>query len=41
VFLTRSVEPGHQVSITPPVLKVRPPRASAPASGEATPEKME
>jgi serine O-acetyltransferase len=26
VFLTQSVEPGHQVSITPPVLKVRPPR---------------
>jgi serine O-acetyltransferase len=26
VFLTRSVEPGHQVSITPPVLRVRPPR---------------
>jgi serine O-acetyltransferase len=28
VFLTRSVEPGHQVSITPPVLKVRPPQPS-------------
>jgi serine O-acetyltransferase len=28
VFLTRSVDPGHQVSITPPVLKVRPPRAA-------------
>jgi serine O-acetyltransferase len=27
VFLTHSVEPGHQVSITPPVLKVRPPQA--------------
>jgi len=26
VFLTRSVEPGHQVSISPPVLRVRPPR---------------
>lgn len=25
VFVTESVEPGHQVSITPPVLKVRPP----------------
>jgi serine O-acetyltransferase len=25
VFLTRSVEPGHQVSITPPVLRVRSP----------------
>ncbi len=35
VFLTRSVEPGHTVSISPPVLKVRPPKpkqtdASAP-----------
>ena len=29
VFLTRSVEPGHQVSITPPVLKVRPPQPRA------------
>jgi serine O-acetyltransferase len=26
VFLTQSVEPGHQVSISPPVLRVRPPR---------------
>jgi len=26
VFLTRSVEPGHQVSLAPPVLRVRPPR---------------
>jgi serine O-acetyltransferase len=26
VFLTHSVEPGHQVSITPPVLRVRPPK---------------
>ncbi len=26
VFLTSSVAPGHQVSITPPVLKVRPPQ---------------
>lgn len=25
VFLTRAVEPGHQVSIAPPVLRVRPP----------------
>jgi serine O-acetyltransferase len=25
VFLTRDVAPGHQVTITPPVLKVRPP----------------
>jgi len=25
VFLTHSVEPGHQISITPPVLRVRPP----------------
>jgi serine O-acetyltransferase len=28
VFLTSSVDPGHQVAITPPVLKVRPPRAA-------------
>ena len=27
VFLTHSVEPGHQVSITPPVLRVRPPES--------------
>ncbi|MBU0639716.1 MAG: serine acetyltransferase [Planctomycetes bacterium] len=26
VFLTESVAPGHQVAITPPVLKVRPPQ---------------
>ncbi len=31
VFLTRSVDPGHQVQITPPTLKVKPPR---PAAGE-------
>jgi serine O-acetyltransferase len=30
VFLTRSVDPGHQVAITPPVLKVRPPPSSSP-----------
>ena len=29
VFLTHSVEPGHQVSITPPVLNVCPPRPPA------------
>ncbi len=29
VFLTRDVEPGHQVSISPPVLKVRPPEKPA------------
>jgi serine O-acetyltransferase len=34
VFLTRSVEPGHQVSITPPVLRVRPPRGQG--EGETT-----
>ena len=28
VFLTESVEPGHMVSITPPVLRVRAPRLS-------------
>ncbi len=27
VFVTQSVEPGHQVSITAPVLRVRPPQA--------------
>ncbi len=31
VFLTHSVEPGHQVSITPPVLRVRPPQAPTSA----------
>ncbi len=31
VFLTRDVDAGHQVSITPPVLKVRPPRKPSPA----------
>jgi len=30
VFLTRDVAPGHQVSITPPLLKVRPPRPTRP-----------
>lgn len=39
VFLTRSVEPGHQVSITPPVLKVRPPRTTD--AQQAKPESME
>jgi serine O-acetyltransferase len=33
VFLTKSVEPGHQISITPPVLKVRPPQPVTPAAG--------
>ncbi len=28
VFLTRSVEAGHQVSLSPPVLRVRPPRTA-------------
>jgi serine O-acetyltransferase len=32
VFLTKSVEPGHQISITPPVLKVRPPQPVTPAA---------
>lgn len=36
VFLTQSVAAGHQVSITPPVLKVRPPHM--PAEGEQTTE---
>ncbi len=31
VFLTRSVDPGHQVAITPPVLKVRPPPGTIPS----------
>jgi serine O-acetyltransferase len=29
VFLTHDVDPGHQVAISPPVLKVRPPRPAA------------
>jgi serine O-acetyltransferase len=36
VFLTKGVDPGHQVSITPPVLKVRPSRPNTPA-GELPP----
>lgn len=48
VFLTRSVDPGHQVSITPPVLRVRPPRpggnsapdgVASPSSTSSSPEK--
>lgn len=30
VFITQSVEPGHQVSISPPVLRVRPPTPPRP-----------
>lgn len=32
VFLTQSVQPGHQVSISPPVLRVRPPKKAAAAA---------
>jgi serine O-acetyltransferase len=32
VFLTRSVEPYHQVSMTPPDLKIRPPREQSSTS---------
>ncbi len=32
VFLTRAVAPGHQVSITPPILRVRPTGESSAAS---------
>jgi acetyltransferase-like isoleucine patch superfamily enzyme len=32
VFLTRSVEPYHQVSMTPPDLKIRPPREKSSTS---------
>jgi serine O-acetyltransferase len=39
VFLTRSVDPGHQVAITPPVLKVRPPRPPETPT-EAKPEPL-
>lgn len=35
VFLTKSVEPGHQVSLAPPVLRVRPPRQPG---GSGTPK---
>lgn len=38
VFLTQNVEPGHQVTITPPVLKVRPSPAVAPAGPAAPPQ---
>ncbi len=34
VFLTRSVAPGHQISLAPPVLRIRPPR---PPAGEGPP----
>lgn len=37
VFITQSVEPGHQVSITPPVLRVRPPKVSR-AEGDYVPD---
>lgn len=37
VFLTQSVEPGHQVSITPPMLRVRPPRPPGVTGGPAEP----
>ncbi len=33
VFVTQSVQPGHQVAITPPVLKVRPPKAAQRDAG--------
>lgn len=36
VFVTQSVLPGHQVSITAPVLKVRPPKPAA--AGEPAPD---
>jgi serine O-acetyltransferase len=38
VFLTRSVDPGHQVSISPPVLRVRPPK---PADTTIRPETVD
>jgi serine O-acetyltransferase len=38
VFLTHSVEPGHQVSISPPELKVRPPRATAAGGAAQSPQ---
>jgi serine O-acetyltransferase len=37
VFLTQSVEPGHQVSITPPVLRFRPRRGHADKRDDAPP----
>jgi len=40
VFLTRNVEPGHQVSISPPVLKVRPP-PPRPDTAAIRPEAMD
>lgn len=33
VFVTQSVQPGHQVSITPPLLKVRPPKPTQRDAG--------
>lgn len=37
VFLTHDVDPGHQVSISPPVLKVRPPRPRPDAASTTSP----
>jgi len=38
VFVTQSVAPGHQVSITPPVLKVRPPKPMNTPTTEFAPD---
>jgi serine O-acetyltransferase len=34
VFIAKSVAPGHQVSLAPPILRVRPPRPPAPTPGD-------
>ncbi len=34
VFVTRSVEPGHVVSVSPPLLRVRPPRDASGAQSD-------
>jgi len=39
VFLTKSVAPGHQVSIPPPLLRVRPPKPPSDP-GRVTPEEF-
>lgn len=38
VFLTHGVEPGHQVSITPPVLRIRPSATAGPAALAGPPQ---
>lgn len=38
VFLTHSVDPGHVVSLSPPLLRVRPPRDEREGAGDFVPD---